>query len=275
MLNNPNILCRQFDNMDGNLELFKKSLAGKLFGKNLHFYQEVHSTNDTAFSLGMHNAAEGTAVIADSQTGGKGRLQRRWHSPPGDNLYTSVILKPEFETFRASQIPLMAGVAVARALDHYCSGITLKWPNDVMIRGKKVCGILSQAKLSANKINFIVLGIGINVNMDTHRFPEEIRNIATSLAIETGAIISRQELIISLYENLEKCYKQLLQKGFIPVRQEWLRLAPMIGRQMKIVFKNEAIEGTAVGLDDNGSLILMTAENKAITVSAGDSTIMR
>lgn len=261
--------------MDGNLELFKKSLAGKLFGKNLHFYQEVHSTNDTAFSLGMHNAAEGTAVIADSQTGGKGRLQRRWHSPPGDNLYTSVILKPEFETFRASQIPLMAGVAVARALDHYCSGITLKWPNDVMIRGKKVCGILSQAKLSANKINFIVLGIGINVNMDTHRFPEEIRNIATSLAIETGAIISRQELIISLYENLEKCYKQLLQKGFIPVRQEWLRLAPMIGRQMKIVFKNEAIEGTAVGLDDNGSLILMTAENKAITVSAGDSTIMR
>jgi len=92
---------------------------------------------------------------------------------------------------------------------------------------------------------------------------------------KTGAIISRQELIISLYENLEKCYKQLLQKGFIPVRQEWLRLAPMIGRQMKIVFKNEAIEGTAVGLDDNGSLILMTAENKAITVSAGDSTIMR
>ncbi len=261
--------------MDWNLELLKKSLAGKLFGQNLYFYQEINSTNDKAFSLGINDAPEGTAVIADSQTAGRGRLQRQWHSPAGVNLYTSVILKPEFETFRASQIPLMGGVAVARVLEHYCPGITLKWPNDVMIREKKVCGILSQAKISADKINFIVLGIGINVNIDSHQFPVDILDIATSLAMETGATISCQELIISLYENLEKCYKQLLQKGFGPIKQEWLRLAPMIGRHIKIVFKNEEIEGTAADLDDNGSLILMTAENREIKISAGDSSIMR
>lgn len=261
--------------MDWNLELLKKSLAGKLFGQNLYFYQEINSTNDQAYSLGMNDAPEGTAVIADSQTGGRGRLHRQWHSPAGVNIYTSVILKPEFETFRASQVPLMAGVAVAQVLDNYCPGIKLKWPNDVMIREKKVCGILSQAKISADKINFIVLGIGINVNLDSHQFPVDILDIATSLAMETGTTISCQELIISLYENLGKCYKQLLQEGFGPIKQEWLRLAPMIGRHIKIVFKNEEIEGTAAGLDDNGSLILTTAENREIKISAGDSLIMR
>lgn len=261
--------------MNWNLELLKKTLAGKLFGQNIYFYQEINSTNDKAFSLGMNGAPEGTAVIADSQTGGRGRLQRKWHSPAGVNIYTSVILKPELETFRASQIPLMAGVAVARVLDNFCPGITLKWPNDVMLHEKKVCGILSQAKISADKIDFIVLGIGINVNIAVHQLPEEILHMATSLVVETGKTISCQELIISLYENLEKCYKQLLQKGFDPIKQEWLRLAPMIGRKIKIVFINEIIEGTAAGLDDHGSLIVITEGNRKITVSAGDSSIVR
>ncbi len=259
-----------------NSEVLKENFDGKFFGHSLHCQSETISTNDDAFSLGIAGVPEGTVVIADSQIAGKGRCQRSWHSPPGLNIYTSLILRPQIESFNASGIPIMAGVAVAEVLDIYCPGqIELKWPNDVMINNKKVCGILSVAKMNGGKVDFIVLGIGINVNIKYNQFPEEIRNIATSLAMESGREIDRQELIISLYENLEKWYKQQLQKGFSPIKQKWIALTTMIGQMVQVKFGKESIKGKAVDLDDEGSLILLSEDNKEIKVSAGDATIIR
>jgi BirA family transcriptional regulator, biotin operon repressor / biotin---[acetyl-CoA-carboxylase] ligase len=262
--------------MDWNLKILEERLAGKIFGRKIYYYSETGSTNDEAFSLGKACAPEGTGVIADSQSGGKGRFGRSWHSPRGANIYTSVILRPQMESSEISRIPIMAGVAVAEVLDAFCPGkISLKWPNDVLLNDKKVCGILSTAKITAGKIDFIVLGIGINVNMSGNQFSEEIRDSATSLFVETGRELSREELIISLYENLEKWYKQLTQKEFGCIKEKWLNLTPMIGQDVQVVFQDEIIAGKAAGIDDDGSLILMAGGNKEIKVSAGDATILK
>jgi len=261
--------------IDLDLEILIKKLAGKYFGHKLFYYSKTTSTNDKAFELGIAGMPEGTAVIADSQSRGKGRYQRSWYSPPGANIYTSLILRPQITPSEASMIPIMTGVAVAEVLNFYCSDkISLKWPNDVFINGKKVCGILSQAKIQKEKIDFIVLGIGINVNIGYKRLSEEIRDSATSLAIENGRKISRQDLVINLYENLEKWYKKLQQKRFGAIKRKWLKLSPMIGKIVQVKFTEEPIEGKATGLDDDGSLILLTEENKEIKISAGDATIM-
>ena len=262
--------------MNLNQESLKQNLAGKFIGHQLHYYEEIDSTNDEAFRLGVNGAQEGTVVLADSQTKGKGRLQRSWHSPAGSNIYTSIILRPQIDQARAPQISLLAGVAVAEVLEIYCPGrIQLKWPNDVLIDGKKVCGILSQLKTKVNEIDFIVLGMGININISCNQFPPEIFNLATSLAIETGREFSRLELIISLYENLAKWYMQLLQNGFVPIKEKWLSLTPMIGKSVQVMFREEAVSGKAIGLDEDGSLLLLTTGNKEIRVLAGDATIIK
>lgn len=262
--------------MDWNLDVLEKRLAGKLFGHKLFYYSETESTNDEAFSLGIAGTPEGTVVIADSQSRGKGRLQRSWYSPAGGNIYTSVILRPQRESSQTSQIPIMAGVAIAEVLEDYCPDkIKLKWPNDILIDEKKVCGILTQARITAKEIDFVVLGMGINVNIGRNQLPKEIRDSATSLSMETGREILRLELIIDLYENLAKWYKQLLQKGFGRIKEKWLSLTPMIGEMVQVKFQEEAVSGKAIGLDDDGSLILLTSGNKEVKVSAGDATILK
>ncbi|MGP8153770.1 MAG: biotin--[acetyl-CoA-carboxylase] ligase [Smithella sp.] len=262
--------------MDWNSEILEKSLAGKFFGHRLYYFPETGSTNDDAFSLGIAGAPEGTVVIADSQNKGKGRMKSVWHSPSGSNIYTSVILRPQIELSKASQIPIAAGVAVGETLETYCPNkVRLKWPNDVLIDGKKVCGILAQTKMSSSEINFVVLGIGINVNLSREQFPRDIQEIATSLSIQAGREISRLELIISLYENMAKCYRQLLQIGFGQIKEKWLKLSPMISQTVQVIFKDEIIEGRATGLDEDGSLILLAEGNKEIKVFAGDAMIIR
>lgn len=262
--------------MNFNQESLKQSLAGKSIGHQLHYYEEIGSTNDEAFCLGTAGAPEGTALIAECQSAGKGRMQRVWHSPAGANIYTSIILRPHFEPARAPQISIAAGVAVAETVNAYCPGkARLKWPNDVLIDGKKVCGILSQMKMTAGAIDFVVLGIGINVNLSHEEFPADIQEIATSMALETGCEISRLELIISLYENMTKWYRELTQNGFGPIKEKWLGLSSMIGKPVSVMFQDEAVRGKAIGLDEDGSLILLAIGNKEVKVSAGDATILK
>ena len=262
--------------MNLNQEFLKQSLAGKFIGHQLHYYEEIGSTNDEAFRLGSAGAPEGTVVLADSQTKGKGRLHRSWYSPSGGNIYTSIILRPQIEAAKTPQISIMVGVAIAEILESYCPDkIKLKWPNDVLINEKKVCGILSQLKTAASKVDFIVLGIGVNVNVGYNQFPREIRNLATSLIVETGREISQGELIISLYENMAKWYNQHLKDGFGRIKEKWLSISPMIGQTVRMIFREEVVSGRAIGLDDDGSLILLVAGNKEIKISAGDATILK
>lgn len=166
------------------LNHLRQNLAGRLIGHRIYYLQQTGSTNDDAFRLGSQGEPEGTVVIAGTQTAGKGRMSRAWHSPPQANIYTSIILRPGFDVRRAPQISIAAGVAVAETLEQYCPDkVQLKWPNDVLIAGRKICGILSQVKMSADAIDFIVAGIGVNVNMDKEQFPADIHETATSLSI--------------------------------------------------------------------------------------------
>ena len=262
--------------MNFDQDILKQGLAGKMIGDPLYYYEQIDSTNDEAFRLGAGGSPEGTALIAECQSAGKGRMQRVWHSPAGANIYTSIILRPQFEVTRAPQISIAAGVAVAETLNRYCPDVVrIKWPNDVLIGERKVCGILAQMKLSGSKIDFVVLGMGINVNLQHAQFPEDIQSIATSLAIEAGREISRPELIISLYENLTKWYKILVVRGFDPVRQAWTGLTPMMGQAVRVMFQGEVVSGCAIGLGEDGSLNLLTAGNKEVNVSAGDATIIK
>jgi BirA family biotin operon repressor/biotin-[acetyl-CoA-carboxylase] ligase len=262
--------------MDYNIQLLEKKLLGKTIGHKLYYYQEIGSTNDEAFRLAGAGAREGTVIIANSQTKGKGRLQRIWHSPSEANIYTSIILRPNFAPNLATQIPIMAGVAVAEILEGYCIGkVTLKWPNDVHLNGKKICGILSQAKTTVNSIAFVVLGIGINVNISHEQFTPDIRDIATSLAIEGGRDFFRQELIISLYENLTKWYKKLKRNGFDEIKEKWLSMTPMISCNIQVMFQDEVIRGRALDIAEDGSLIILNAKDEKIKISAGDATILK
>ena len=259
-----------------NQKILKEIFAGKPIGHQLYYYKQIGSTNDEAFRLALSGAPEGTMLIAESQSAGRGRMQRTWYSPAAKNIYTSVILRPSVQPFQVPRFSILAGVAVAEALDIYCKGrIKLKWPNDVLINEKKVCGILAQAKTSANRVDFLILGIGINVNIRNEQLPEDLRNTAASLMENAGCEISRLEIIISLYENLTKWYKQIMNNGFGPVRERWLSLSSMLNQTVQVRFQEEVVSGKAIDLDEDGSLILLTENNEQIHVLAGDATILR
>ena len=237
----------------------------------VHYFPEIDSTNRQAFRLALDGAREGEIVVADAQTRGKGRLNRVWQSPPGVNLYVSAILRPRIEPATAPQITLMAGVAVAELLSGYCpDGVSIKWPNDVLIRGRKACGILTEMKASTGAVDFIILGIGLNVNMDREDFDDLLRGTATSLRIETGIAQDRLDVISRLFGFIEKWYRVFVQTGFAGMRDAWLAHADILGRPIRVVDRDASQDGVVTGIDADGA-ILMRQENGSVQrVIAGD-----
>ncbi|MDI6775684.1 MAG: biotin--[acetyl-CoA-carboxylase] ligase [Syntrophales bacterium] len=261
--------------MDFSEDILRDLLSRKLIGSSVHFFREVASTNDVAFKLALKGASEGTVVVADAQTKGRGRLSRAWQSPAGCNLYTSIIIRPPTEPARASQITLMAGVAVAELLSFYCPSVTLKWPNDVQVGGKKVTGILAEMRTSGKGIDFIIVGIGININMKRDAFGEAIQDIATSLREETGGDISRLDLTVKLYDSFERWYKRYIREGFDPIRDMWLKYDIIKGRHIQVMSGDEVQRGEVVGIDGDGSLLLLNENNITRRIIAGDVSIIK
>lgn len=257
-------------------EKLRESLRGRLIGQRVIHLKTVDSTNDYAFGLAARGASEGTIVIADEQTKGKGRLQRVWHSPPGRNLYTSVVLRPPLSPAIAPCMTLMAGVAVADCLEA-CGvrALSLKWPNDVLVGGRKVCGILTEMKVLGNQVDFIIVGIGLNVNMRREDFHPEIRDRATSLLEETGHGVSRLEIAVRLYQHLEKWYKTIRQEGFPVVRQKWLAFSGILGKTIRSGPEKDAPHGEVVGVDEDGALLIRDSRGLRHRVITGDIVIER
>jgi BirA family biotin operon repressor/biotin-[acetyl-CoA-carboxylase] ligase len=245
-------------------------LEGKWIGHPLHFFENTNSTNNVAFTLAKSGAPEGTVVIADAQTRGKGRQNRVWQSPPGCNIYTSIVLRPPIAPVFAPQITLMAGVALAELLSRYCPAkVRLKWPNDVKISDKKICGILSEMLTSLQGVDFVIVGIGINVNMAKEDFDPAFRDISTSLKEEVGSDIPRLDLIVKLYDHIGEFYKLFLERGFEPIREMWLKYADNMGKHAQVLFKDEVQKGRVIGIDEYGALLIEEGKNiKRIT--AGD-----
>ena len=250
-------------------------LAGRRIGGLLCCRDSVESTNRVALQLLREGAAEGTVVIADTQTAGRGRLNRVWQSPPGSNLYFSVILRPPVAPSDASQITLLAGVAVAEAIATICAtGVGIKWPNDVRIHGRKVCGILTEMRTSGSGAGVIV-GIGLNVNIRKDDFDPGHSETATSLREETGCSHSRENLFLLLCERLEKWYGTFLHAGFAPVGEGWLLWSEMAGRHVRILFRDEVQEGVVEGIDRDGALLISDARGEVRRITAGDATILK
>ncbi len=240
-----------------------------------HYFETVGSTNTIACQLALAGAREGEVVVAGAQMKGRGRLDRTWQSPPGTNLYTSTILRPKIEPAMAPQITLMAAVAVADLFSVFCPGsVSIKWPNDVLLRGKKACGILTEMKAAAGSLDFIIMGIGLNINMNREDFEPSLREAATSLKIETGKDYDRLDLISRQYDFIEKWYKVFLMAGFSGLREAWLRYADILGKRIRVVYKDELQTGIVTGIDNDGTILMQREDGVAERVIAGDVHIL-
>lgn len=236
----------------------------------------VDSTNTYAMELAERGAANGTVVIAENQTKGKGRIGRTWVSPPGGNIYMSVILRPRIKLENATLLTIMSGIACCLAIRDVAGLATeVKWPNDIVISGKKLGGILTEVKSMAGKISFAIIGIGINVNVPLEGFPPDIRGIATSIRNETAKKHSEDDLIAGILRELDLWIAILEEKGGEPVLDEWRRLTTMLGRTVSVTLGRETFAGTAEDLDEQGRLILRLPSGISRRINAGDLTILR
>ncbi len=247
----------------------------RIGARRLICFRETESTNDVAFKLAEEGAPEGTVVVAESQRRGKGRLGRHWESPPGVNLYCSIILRPPILPQKASQLTFLSAVAVARAVAATTSlQPAIKWPNDVLVEGRKVAGLLNEMSAETEKVNFVVLGVGININMEQTQFPADLRHPASSLAIEAGGTISRIGVTRAFLKALDALYDDYLAHGYEPVRTEWLDRSNMVGRKVRVSFHDSEVSGEVMGIDDDGALLLKLPNGRSERVLAGDVTLL-
>ncbi len=262
---------------DLSAEEIKSLLSGrtKTVGNEILFFDSINSTNTAAMEL-AGSSREGTVVIADEQTGGKGRLGRTWLSPPGKNLYMSIILKPSISPRDAAILTLMSAVACATAIKRVSSvPASIKWPNDIMVSGRKLGGILTEIKADMDRIFHAVVGIGININLDTDDMPDDINAFATSIRSETGISHSRTLLAAEILKEMDRWYGMLMNAGKKPIMEEWLKLSSTIGRAVKVTVGDNVFTGIAGNIDEEGMLILKLPDNSLKKISAGDVTILR
>ncbi len=249
----------------------KPLLKTKWMGKTIHHFDTLDSTNAKAYQLALEGAEEGEVVIGESQEKGKGRLGRQWFSPPFLNLYLSVVLRPRIPPHQASLITLMAAVATADAIQQFSGLLPLiKWPNDLLLRDRKVAGLLNEIHSEIDRIHFVILGIGVNLNMDEDMFSKEIRTTATSLKIEMGRTISRKIFLQFFLQELERWYSIFINEGGAVILKAWRSRAHIKGRRVNVTSFGETLAGVAIDVDSDGALILETANGERKRVVAGD-----
>jgi len=252
----------------------KKNLKTKILGKDVLCYRTVGSTNNLAFRLAESGVEEGTLIVADEQTKGRGRMGREWYSPPRLGLWMSLILRPDIPPFKAPGLSICAGLALAQAIGELTGlDAKIKWPNDCLLNGRKVGGVLLELSAELDRTNFIVAGIGVDVNHQLTDFPKNLATIATSVRIEWGKEIPRIKLLSSFLERFEAIYLDFKKNGLAPQRQLIKKLSSLLGTKVIVKFGKENIEGIAEDVDDNGSLVIITGKEKR-TVTAGEVTVV-
>ncbi len=251
-------------------------LGGARIGRRLEFMKTTASTNADAFRLAEDGVIEGTVVLADSQSGGKGRRGRVWVSPAGVNLYCSVVLRPAIMPHEAPQLTFLSAVAAARAIEQTTTLIPeIKWPNDLLISGKKVAGLLNEMSAETDGINFVILGIGVNLNMTSDQFPGDLRHPATSLFIESGVKVDRSHFTGIMLNELDRLYADFLAHGFGPVREEWQQRCNAYGRQVLVSDSGtECSGGQFIGIDSDGAMLLRSEDDRLHRITCGDVRVI-
>lgn len=256
------------------VEAIQKVLTTTKIGSEIHVFDEIDSTNNEAKKMAIDGCADGTILIADVQTGGRGRLANRsFVSPKGKGLLFTIVLRPKIAPTEASKCTLLAALAVVRAIRRV-TGIDcgIKWPNDILVQGKKLVGILTEMNADMAGVNYIAMGIGININIPQSDFPEELQTIATSVEAELGEAIDRFTLLGAVCEELERYYEQMLTEGFAPILAAWKQYSVTLGQLVRVIAPDETYEGRAIDLDEDGSLLVETQDGIR-TVLAGDVSI--
>ena len=250
----------------------QRGLSTTYIGKKIYYFPELESTNIAAKEKALHRAegmSEGTLIIAERQSAGKGRLGRKWFSPAG-GIWLSIILYPQLSPSYISRITLMTAVAVVKAIK-VCTQIEsqIKWPNDVLINEKKVCGILTEMSAELDIINWVVVGIGINANIDILDFPKNIQKNTTSLKETSGKEISRVKLVQTFLQEFEKYYEKLKKKGFSSILKEWKLYSHTLGKKIRVDIGERIITGEAIDINESGALILKKEDGELIKIISG------
>jgi BirA family biotin operon repressor/biotin-[acetyl-CoA-carboxylase] ligase len=267
LLSSPDILS---------LEEVRGKLSTSRIGRRLICLPETASTNADAFRLAEEGAEEGTTVIADAQSGGRGRRGRVWSSPAGVNLYCSVVLRPAIMPHEAPQLTFLSAVAVARAIEDATElKPEIKWPNDVLIDGRKVAGLLNEMSAETDGINFVILGMGVNLNMTSAQFPADLRTPATSLLMAQGRPVNRAQFAARLLGELDRLYTDFLLHGFGPVRDEWQQRCNANGREVVVSEAGvDTARGMFHGIDGDGALLLRSPDGTVERILSGDVRVV-
>ncbi len=249
----------------------REGLRTRVLGRReIVFFVETDSTNTRAKALAASGAPEGTLVIAEHQTAGRGRKGRTWFSPSGRGMYLSVILRPRISPVQAPRITLIAGIAAAEMLIDNFPGLDvhIKWPNDILVGGKKVAGILTEISSDMDEVGFVVSGMGLNVN--ARSFPRDIKAIATSIALETGKPSARAPLVRGFLEAYEQWYDAFLTNGADPVLKRWKSLSRTLGSRVLVDGTGGRITGIAKDIDQDGSLLVEDDQGTVVPIFSGD-----
>jgi BirA family transcriptional regulator, biotin operon repressor / biotin---[acetyl-CoA-carboxylase] ligase len=256
-------------------DLLRKQLKGKLFGKRFYHFFKTDSTNRVAMDLAYAGEAEGAVILAEEQTAGRGRAGRKWHSEVGTGIYVTMLLRPRLSPAQAPVLTMLAGLSLhAAILGQTGLNTELKWPNDIVLEGKKIGGILTEMHAEPSHVRFVIVGIGINVNQE--RFPPELAAIATSLRKETGRMQSRLELLVRLLREFETDYNRFLREGPAYVTERFAVVSPFAnGKRVRVDTGRETYSGVTAGLSAEGMLRVKKEGGAVVTVIAGDVTESR
>lgn len=246
----------------------------RVIGRDIRVFEQTTSTSDIVEKLARDGVAEGVVVFAEAQTRGRGRLGRKWFSPARKGLWFSVLLRPQIRPQQTTQLTIAAATALVRAIKAQ-TGIAaeIKWPNDILVNGKKVAGILTELNAELDRAKYVVLGIGIDVNQTTRDFPHELRSVATSLRIESGQVVDRAELAVQLLRQLDNDYSRVCSGQFDLVADEWARYCTTLGRYVVIRIGDRTVTGRAESLAPDGALLLRTQHGHIERIIGGDVTV--
>ncbi|HTX21272.1 MAG TPA: biotin--[acetyl-CoA-carboxylase] ligase [Candidatus Aquilonibacter sp.] len=246
----------------------------KIIGRDIQVFQQTASTNDVIEKLARDGVREGAVVFAESQTKGRGRLGRKWISPARKGLWFSILLRPDLRPQETTQLTVASATALRRAIISETNlQPEIKWPNDILLGGKKVAGILTELSAELDRVKHVVLGIGIDVNLDADELPAELKKTATSLKIETGENVSRAKLAVEILRELDADYLRICAGKFSEVADEWEAHCTTIGKNVIVQTGNRKIRGRSESLDDDGALLLRTEHGHIERIIGGDVTL--
>lgn len=264
LISSPDVLTK---------EEISEHLKTQTIGNTIYYYNTLDSTNRLSKDIAM-DEDEGTVIIANQQSDGRGRLGREWTSPSGTGIWMSIIVKPKINPMDASKVTQITAASVYNAMADMGIETSIKWPNDIILNGKKIAGILTEMTSEMMQINYMVIGIGINVNLDIEDIPENIREKASSLKIETGQDIDRKELVGRILNNFEYFYKKLILSGDIAEAIEICKSKSiLIGKNIRVISRSSEVERLATGLTDSGELIVEDEFGNKETIISGEVSV--